>query len=299
LFEEYGTGKTWQRVPGHSDDTRLAELWGRAERLSNSPGGFRAIYEAIQQIDVQAVLPSVQAPCLVIHAVNGSMFEQHGRYLAEKLPNARLVPLEGIYHFPVVGRVDRIVAEVKEFLTGARTPVAADRVLATLLFAEIVDSTSRAAELGDSRWRKLLESFYSLAQRLVKRFRGVEVESKGNRVFARFDGPARAVACACAIRDGVQGLGLEVRAGLHTGEIELLEDNVTGVAVHIGVSVAAHAGRSEVLVSRTVKDLVVGSGIEFIDRGIHEFDGVFDEWQVYAVAGDAARQQNQHRPELV
>jgi serine/threonine protein kinase/class 3 adenylate cyclase len=286
LFEEYGTGKAWRRV---HDDSHLAELWGRAERLSNSPGGFRAIYEAIQQIDVHAVLPSVQAPCLVIHAVNGSMFEQHGRYLAEKLPNARLVPLEGIYHFPVVGRVDRIVAEVKEFLAGARTLVAADRILATLLFTNIVDSTSRADELGDRRWPKVLESYHGLVQRLVVRFRGVEVKTEGDGFFARFDGPARAVACACAIRDGVQGLGLEVRAGLHTGEIELLEDNVTGLAVNIGARVAAHAGKNEVLVSRTVKDLVVGSGIEFIDRGIHELEGVSDAWQVYAVVGQAER----------
>lgn len=286
LFEEYGTGKTWLQF---DDDPNLAELWGRAERLSNSPGGFRAIYEAIQQIDVHAVLPSVQSPCLVIHAANGSMFEQHGKYLAEKLPNARLVPLEGIYHFPVIGRVDRIVAEVEEFLTGARTTVAADRILATLLFTDIVGSTLRAAKLGDRRWREVLKSYYGLVRRLVERFRGIEVGTEGDGFFARFDGPARAVACACAIRDGVQGLGLEVRAGLHTGEIELLEDKVTGLAVHIGARVAALAGESEVLVSRTVKDLVVGSGIEFSDRGIHKLKGVPDAWQLYVVAGQTKK----------
>jgi class 3 adenylate cyclase len=197
--------------------------------------------------------------------------------------------LEGIYHFPVVGRVDRIVAEVEEFLTGARTTVAADRVLSTLLFTDIVGSTLRAAKHGDRRWREVLKSYYGLARRLVERFRGIEVGTEGDGFFARFDGPARAVACACAIRDGVQGLGLEVRAGLHTGEIELLEDNVTGLAVHIGARVAALAGESEVLVSRTVKDLVVGSGIEFSDRGIHKLKGVPDAWQLYVVAGQTER----------
>ncbi len=282
LFADYGTGKSWGRV---EDNEEVAELWGRAERLSNSPGGFRAIYEAIQQIDVHAALPSVQAPCLVIHAVNGSMFEQHGQYLAEQLPDARLAPLEGISHFPVVGRVDRIVAEVEEFLTGDRTPVVADRVLSTLLFTDIVGSTPMAAELGDRRWRELLESYYRLVRRHLERFRGLEVNTEGDGFFARFDGPARAVSCARAIRDGVQGLGLEIRAGLHTGEVELLEDDVTGLAVHIGARVSSLAADSEILVSRTVKDLVVGSGLEFDERGSHELKGIPDPWELFALAG--------------
>lgn len=280
LFEDYGTGKTWLR---QGVDQHLAELWGRAERLSNSPGGFRAIYEAIQQIDVHAVLPSIQSPCLVIHASNGSMFEDHGRYLAEKLPNAKLAPIKDIYHFPVLGRVDRIVAEVEVFLTGVRTSFVASRVLSTLLFVDIVDSTLRAAELGDLRWSEVLTSYYGLVRRMLERFRGVEVDTEGDGFFARFDGPARAVACACTIRDSVQGLGLEVRAGLHTGEIELIEEKVTGLAVHIGARVESLAEKNEVLVSRTVKDLVVGSGIKFNERGNHKLKGVPDTWQLYSV----------------
>ena len=286
LNREYGSGTSLRGFgTSRADDLHVQELWGRVERASNSPGGFRAVYEALLQLDVHAALSSVQAPCLVIHAVHRSMFEQHGRYLAEQLPNARLVPLEGIDHFPWFAGIDRIVAEVEEFVTGTRTAVVADRVLATLLFTDIVGSTALAAELGDRGWRKVLENYYGLVRRHVKRFRGTKVGTEGDGFFARFDGPARAVSCACAIRDGVEGLGLEIRAGVHTGEIEFIGDDVTGLAVHIGARVASLAADSEVLVSRTVKDLVVGSGLEFNDRGSHELKGVPDVWQLYAVAG--------------
>jgi class 3 adenylate cyclase len=272
-------------------------LWGQAERLSNSPGGFRAIYEALRETDVHAALPSVRAPCLVVCASNhpalkgfdlpGNWFEEHGAYLAEHLPQARLVRLDGVDHFPWFSGGDRIVAEVEEFLTGARSAVDDNRILATLLFVDIVGSTARAAELGDRRWQEMKQNYYSLVRRYVVRFRGIEVDTGGDGVFMRFDSPARAVSCACAIRDGVQGLGLEIRAGIHTGEIELRGDDVTGLAIHITARVVAIAAASEVLVSRTVKDLVVGSGFAFVDRGAHMLKGVPDAWQVYAVAGQA------------
>jgi class 3 adenylate cyclase len=220
-----------------------------------------------------------------MYAANGSMFEHQSKYLAEHLPRARLVALDGIDHFPWFAGSDRIVAEVEEFVTGTRSAVSNDRVLATLLFTDIVGSTQRAAELGDRRWHEVLQNYYSLARRQIERFRGIEVGTEGDGIFARFDGPARAVFCARAIRDGVKDLGFKIRAGLHTGEIELRDNDLSGLAIHIGARVGALAAADEVLVSRTVKDLVVGSGLQFSDRGTHELKGVPDVWQLYAVAG--------------
>jgi hypothetical protein len=254
MLAEYGKGTSLAGFGGsRASDPNVQALWGRAERLSNSPGGFRALYEALLEADVRAVLASVRAPCLVMFAANGSMFDHQGRYLAEHLPRARMVVLDGIDHFPWFAGSERIVAEVEEFLTGARSAVADDRVLATLLFIDIVGSTERAAQLGDRRWREMLQAYYGLVRRQVERYRGLEVGTEGDGVFARFDGPARAVSCACAIRDGVQGLGLEIRAGLHTGEIETRGDDLTGLAIHI-------------------------------DRGKHHLKGIPDPWQLYAVA---------------
>ncbi|HKN14592.1 MAG TPA: adenylate/guanylate cyclase domain-containing protein [Candidatus Binatus sp.] len=286
MLEQYGTGASLGGFgASRAGDPHVRELWGRVERASNSPGGFRAVYEALLETDVRAALPSVQAPCLVMHAANGSMFEHQSKYLAEHLPHARLVALDGIDHFPWFAGGDRIVAEVEEFVTGTRSAVANDRILATLLFTDIVGSTERAAELGDRRWREVLQNYYSLARRQIERYRGIEVGTEGDGIFARFDGPARAVFCARAIRDGVKDLGVKIRAGLHTGEIELKGDDLSGLAIHIGARVGALAAADEVLVSRTVKDLVVGSGLQFSDRGTHQLKGVPDVWQLYAVAG--------------
>ena len=312
----YGTGASIAAFgTSLAEDPHVQDLWGRAERLSNSPGGFRQVYEALRDTDVHAALPSVQAPCLVICATNqpaidfdaftrhnpdfqqmvdalqsapGGWFEEHGAYLAEHLPQARLVALEGVNHFPWFAGSDRIVAEVEEFVTGALSVIASDRVLATLLFIDIVGSTALAAELGDRRWRELKQDYYTLVRRYLVRFRGIEVDAEGDGVFMRFDSPARAVVCARALCDGVQGLGLNIRAGIHTGEIELNGDDVTGLAVHIGARVIGLAEPNEVLVSRTVKDLVVGSGIVFADRGTHVLKGVPDDWQIYAVTGESA-----------
>jgi pimeloyl-ACP methyl ester carboxylesterase len=298
IMESYGTGVSLAGFgASRAEDPHVQALWGQAERLSNSPGGFRAIYDALRETDVHAALPSVRAPCLVLCASNhpalkgfdlpGNWFEEHATYLAEHLPQARLVRLEGVDHFPWFAGGDRIVAEVEDFLTGARSAVDDNRILATLLFVDIVGSTARAAELGDRRWQEMKQNYYSLVRRHLARFRGIEVDTGGDGVFMRFDSPARAVSCARAIRDGVQGLGLEIRAGIHTGEIELRGDDVTGLAIHIAARVVALAGASEVLVSRTVKDLVVGSGLGFVDRGAHVLKGVPGSWQVYAVAGQA------------
>ena len=285
LLANYGTGASLVGFGAHrSDDPRVQALWGRAERLSNSPGGFRAVYDALHETDVRPALASVQAPCLVIHAAQGiSMFEQQGKYLATHLHDATLVPIDGIDHFPWFAGVDRIVAEVEEFVTGARSPVTDDRVLATLLFTDIVGSTERAAAMGDYQWHEVVDSYYALIRRQIERFRGQEVGTAGDGFIGRFDGPARAVSCACAIRDGVHGLGIEIRAGVHAGEVELRGDEMTGLAIHIGARVVSLASADEVLVSRTVRDLVFGSGFEFGDRGVHQLKGVPDDWQLYAV----------------
>jgi pimeloyl-ACP methyl ester carboxylesterase/plasmid stabilization system protein ParE len=285
LVRTYGTGESLTGFgTSRSQEPRVVSLWGQAERLSNSPGGLRSIVEALFEIDVRAALPSVQAPCLVLHGTFRSMFEQQSGYLVEHLPEARLVKLDGVDHYPWFAGAERIVAEVQEFLTGVRSSPVDERVLATLVFTDIVGSTEQAAAMGDRRWSDVIESYYALARRCVDRFRGHEVSTEGDGFLARFDGPARAVSCARSIRDGVQGLGVEVRAGVHTGEIELHGNEITGLAVHIAARVVGRAAAREVLVSRTVKDLVVGSCISFADRGRHELKGVPDVWHLYALA---------------
>jgi pimeloyl-ACP methyl ester carboxylesterase len=286
VFETWGTGAHVRFMSAsQADDPRLLALCARAERLSASPGAMLALYQMICDIDVRAALPSVRMPCLVMYVGSASMFVEQSRYLARTLPDARLLAIDGADHYPWFAQGDRIVAEVEEFLTGARTMLVTDRQLATVLFTDIVGSTERAAEMGDRRWHDLVQKHYGLVRRQLERFRGREINTAGDGVFACFDGPARAVSSACAIRDGVRSLGLEIRAGVHTGEIERRGDAVAGLAVHIGARVAALAAPGEVLVSRTVKDLVVGSGLVFSDRGTHVLKGVPDAWQLYAVAG--------------
>ena len=209
---------------------------------------------------------------------------EEGRWIAAQIPGAKYVELPGDEHLIWAGDVDAVVDEVEEFLTGTRPLHDADRVLATVLFTDIVGSTERAAELGDRRWRELLDEHNASVRRQLERFRGREVDTAGDGFLATFDGPARAIRAACAIRDSVRGLGLDIRAGLHTGECELMGDKVGGIAVHTGARVADAAGPGEVFVSSTVRDLVSGSGIAFEDRGVHELKGVPGEWRLYAVA---------------
>lgn len=236
------------------------------------------------QIDVRHVLPSVAVPTLVIHRRDELVvYVEEGRYIAERIPDAKYVELEGVDHWPWLGDADAVIEEIQEFLTGTREPGEPDRVLATVLFTDIVRSTERAVEVGDRLWRNVLEDHHAAVRGELSRFRGREIDTSGDGFFAVFDGPARAIRCACAITKAVEPLGLEVRAGLHTGECELIGEKVGGIAVHICARVAAEARPGEVLVSRTVKDLVAGSGIEFLDRGTAELKGIPGEWQLFAV----------------
>jgi class 3 adenylate cyclase len=265
-------------------DAALRAWWAKRSKAAASPGAARDLILMNSEIDVRAVLPTIRVPTLVLHRTGDrdSRLEE-GRYIADHIPGARFVELPGEDHAVAIDP-DDIVDEVEEFLTGARPMPEPERVLATVLFTDIVGSTERAAELGDRRWRELLERHHTTVRRELERFRGREVDTAGDGFLATFDGPARAIRCARAIEQGLRELGLELRAGLHTGECELMGDKVTGVAVHTGARVAAQAGPGEVLVSNTVKDLVAGSGIEFEDRGTHELKGVPGEWRLYAVS---------------
>jgi pimeloyl-ACP methyl ester carboxylesterase len=273
-----------QLAPSEDDafKRRLATYF----RRSASPGAAVALLRMNTQIDVRDVLPSIQAPTLVIQrADDRDVKVEEGRWIAARIPGAKYVELPGDAHTLWAGDTDAVVDEIEEFLTGVRPPPESDRVLATVLFTDIVGSSERATELGDRRWRDLLERHHAIVRKELGRFQGREVDTAGDGFLATFDGPARGIRCACAIGDALNELGLDVRAGLHTGECELLGDKVAGVAVHTGARVAAQASAGEVLVSQTVKDLVAGSGLEFEDRGTHVLKGVPGEWRLYAVSG--------------
>jgi class 3 adenylate cyclase len=229
------------------------------------------------------VLPAVRVPTVLIHRSGDFCPVEGARWMADEIPDARIVELPGEDHWPWIGDSDTIVDEVEEFLTGQRSAPEPDRVLATVLFTDIVASTQRAAALGDQAWREVLRSHEVIVRRRLERYRGREVKSTGDGVLATFDGPARAVRCARSLAEEVRPLGIEIRAGLHAGECELLGDDVGGIAVHTGARVSSLAGPGEVLVSSTVKDLVAGSGIEFEDRGEHQLKGVPGEWRLFAV----------------
>lgn len=270
-------------APSMIGDERLRHWWANYLRLAASPGAAMNVMRMNMEIDVRHVLPSVRVPTLIVHRTGDRLtFVEQGRYLAERIPGARLAELPGDDHMPFLDS-DQIIDEVEEFLTGTRQVAETDRVLATVLFTDIAGSTERAAALGDRRWRDVLAGYYGTARRELARFRGREVDTAGDGLFAAFDGPARAVRCAEAISAGVRSLGIEVRAGLHTGECEMIGDKVGGIAVHIGARVASLARPGEVLVSNTVKDLVAGSGLTFTERGVHALKGVPGEWPLFAV----------------
>jgi len=272
--------------PRAANDPKLMEWAGRLERLSASPGTARKLFMMNAEVDIRAVLPSISVPTLVVHRAQDRFVDvRHSRYLAEHIPGARYVELAGDEVFSFGSGQDSLVDEVEEFLTGTRRAPHPERVLATVMFSDIVGSTQRAAELGDRRWRDVLSSVEGTVKRELSAYRGRAVKSMGDGFLATFDGPARGIRCAVAIRDAVHDqFGLELRSGLHTGEIELIGSDVGGIAVHIGARVGASAGPGEVVVSGTVKDLVVGSGISFEDRGDHELRGVPGEWRLWAVA---------------
>lgn len=271
-------------APSAAEDEEVRRAFARFERQWASPGAYAAFTTVREGNDVRHVLPAIRVPTLVIHR-SGSRFAplDGGRYIADQIPGARFVEVPGIDTYLWAGDIEPIVGEVEEFLTGSRHVPEMDRVLATVMFTDIVGSTKRAADIGDAAWKELLAQHDEFVRGELKRFRGNEVDTAGDGFLATFDGPARAVRAAEAIRDVVRGLGLEIRTGLHTGEVELAGDRVRGIAVHIGARVAATAAPGEVLVSSTVKDLVAGSGIEFDDRGSHSLKGVPGEWRLFAV----------------
>jgi class 3 adenylate cyclase len=277
--------KLW--APSVADDPVAQAAWNRMLVFGASPSTAIAWLRMVQDTDVRHVLSAIRVPSLVIHRIDDQIMPvEHGRYLGEHIPGARYVELPRADHLWWIDG-DDILDEVQSFLTGATAAYEPDRVLATVMFTDLVDSTTRAAELGDRRWRDLVEEHDKLVRSRLERYRGREVKSLGDGFLATFDGPGRAIRCAADLRDGVRQLGLELRAGLHTGECELAGDDIRGIAVNIGARVGACAGPGEVLVSQTVKDLVAGSGLGFEDRGEHELKGVPGSWRLYSV-GSAA-----------
>jgi pimeloyl-ACP methyl ester carboxylesterase len=251
-------------------------------RASASPGAAAAITRMNREIDVRHVLPATHLPTLIVHRTGDRVIDvQHARYLAHHIPGAKLTELPGEVHTPWLGNRDELLSAVEQFLTGKTRTHEPDRLLATVMFTDIVGSTERASVLGDKRWRGLLEAFYARVREVLQLYRGREISTVGDGFLAAFDGPARAIRCAGAIREAVRALGLDVRCGVHTGECELVGKDLAGIAVHIGARVSALAGSGEILVSQTVRDLVAGSGLSFNERGKHRLKGVPDEWRLF------------------
>lgn len=270
-------------APTVAEDERVREWWGRFERLGASPGAMVQLMRMFGEIDVRHILPVINVPTLVVHRKGDRVVNYRGaRWMAEQIPGAKYVELPGVDHVAFFGDADSLIDEVQEFVTGVRPVEVSDRVLATVLFTDIVSSTERAAEVGDAKWRSLLDEHDALVRRDLERFRGREIKTMGDGFLATFDGPARAIRCAASIGRAMKTIGIDVRAGLHTGECEMLVNDVGGIAVAIAARVSALAGAGEVLVSSTVKDLVAGSGILFEDRGAQALKGVPGEWHVFA-----------------
>jgi pimeloyl-ACP methyl ester carboxylesterase len=273
-------------APSIADVPGAREMFARFQRYAATPAMMMQLFAMFLDIDVRSILPTIHVPTLVLHrrgdrAVN----RRAGQWMAERIPGARYVELAGIDHSPFAGDTDALLDEVEEFLTGVRRGPEVDRVLATVMFTDIVGSTEKAAALGDRLWREVLERHHGAVRRELDRFRGLPVKTLGDGYLATFDGPARAIRCALSLAEDGRREGMEVKVGLHTGEVEVMDADVGGIAVHIAARVGALAGPGEVLVSSTVKDLVVGSGISFAERGTHVLKGVPDEWRLFAVQG--------------
>jgi class 3 adenylate cyclase len=284
MVSMWGTGQ-WERLinPDMPWNEEIRATWARFERLAASPGTVELMLP-VSQTDVRALLPTIRVPTLVVHHTHDTLVvPEWGKYIANHISGAKYVELPGrnLFHFVEPWRES--FQAIAEFLTGHQAEVADDRVLATVLFTDIVDSTRKASEVGDRDWHALLDAHDAVVRSQLTRFRGREVSTSGDSFLATFDGPQRAIRCAMAIRDAVQALGIEVRAGLHTGECEVRGDDIGGIAVHIGARVSALAGPNDVLVSSTLRDLVIGSGLEFDDRGTHHLKGVPGEWWLSAV----------------
>jgi class 3 adenylate cyclase len=286
MFAMWGTGELQHAMnPDMPWNEEIRAAWARQERLAASPATVALMLPVASELDVRALLPTVRVPTLVVHhADDPFVVPARGKYIADHISGAKYVELPGcnVLHFVEPWRPS--FQEIYEFLTGHQAEVADDRVLATVLFTDIVDSTRRAAQMGDRDWHALLDAHDVIVRSQLARFRGREVNTSGDGFLAMFDGPQRAIRCAMAIRDAVKALGIEVRAGLHTGECELRGDDIGGIAVHIGARVSVLAGPNEVLVSSTLRDLVIGSGLAFEDRGAHQLKGVPGEWRIFAVA---------------
>jgi class 3 adenylate cyclase/predicted alpha/beta hydrolase len=297
IEDSWGTGASAPIfAPDQSKDGRFSAWWGRFERLSVSPSAAVALARMNADIDVRSVLASVRVPTLVIHRRDDARIKfSGGQYLAEKIAGARFVELSGRDHPIWTGDIDLVVDEIEEFLTGTRPFPEPDRVLATLLFTDIVDSTKRAVKLGDKRWQQLLDQHDAIVRREIARLRGREVKTTGDGFLATFDGPARGVRCAMAITEGVRSLGIEIRSGVHTGEIELKGNHVGGIAVNIAARVAALATGGQVLVSPTVRDLVAGSELSFRDFGTHVLKGLPEELRLFVVQ-DSGVNDRRFRP---
>jgi pimeloyl-ACP methyl ester carboxylesterase len=272
-------------APSRRDDPVFLQWFARIERAAASPGSVRALMEANYEIDVRHLLPTIQAPTLILHRAGDKLVPVNmGRYLAEHIPGAKYVEIPGTDHLVLDQETQDLIAdEIEEFITGTHRLLEPDRVLATIMFTDIVRSTERAVELGDARWNEVLSNYYAVLRKELTAFRGHEVNTTGDGLLATFDGPARAMRCARSVREKIQPLGLQVRTGLHTGECELIGGNVGGIAVHIAARVAAIAGADEVMVSSTTKDLVAGSGLQFVDRGAYNLKGVPGEWRLFVV----------------
>jgi len=282
-----GSGRNLDLVaPSVANDERIVKWWARFERLVASPSAFEEMGHVLTDIDVRSVLPAIHVPTLIIHRTDERVIvTTQARAVAERIDGAKYVELPGEDTLPFFGDADAILDEIEAFVTGVRPAPEIDKVLATVLFTDIVDSTSRQASLGDRAWKELLEQHNAIVRQLVDRFRGEEQDTAGDGFFVRFDGPARAIKCGVAAVEELRSLGLEVRAGVHTGECEIVDGKCGGLSVSIGARVMGHAGPSEVLVSQTVKDLTAGSGLVFEEAGEHELKGVPDRWRLYRVVG--------------
>jgi len=286
LDKHWGEGVVLRlNAPSRRNDQAFLQWFARIERAAASPGAVLTLMRANYEIDVRSLLPAIRVPTLILHRAGDKLVPiRAGRYLAEHIPGAKYAEIPGTDHFVFDQETQDIIADqIQEFITGERRRLEPDRVLATVMFTDIVGSTQRAAEVGDGRWRELRDNWHAVMRKELTAFRGREVDTAGDSLLATFDGPARAIRCACSVRERVHALGLQVRVGLHTGECELIGDGVVGIAVHIGARVAAIAGPDEVLVSSTVRDLVAGSGLQFVDRGTHRLKGVPDDWRLFAV----------------
>ena len=270
-------------APSVAQDDYARQQVAKFMRLAASPGAVKAIMSMNREIDVREILPAVQTPTLIAHRVGDRNIDiKQARYISEYIPNARLLELPGDDHMLWFGDNDALLGEIEEFLTGVRRDLDSERVLLTVLFTDIVKSTEQANKMGDKKWRNLLARHNEVIREQLKRFRGNEVTTTGDGFFAVFDGPARAIRCGKSIQKAITEMGVAIRVGLHTGECEVLESGYAGIAVHIGSRVMQYASPQEVLVTSTVKDLVAGSGLEFIDQGVHTLKGVPNKWHLYA-----------------